>query len=203
MTMDQNPYASPLSSNNSAATDPEFRPTRAASWLSWAMRGGNGPAKRDPRTGEILLVVSVVPWGFSLFFILMVPTGLYLLTLADPPNPDEWWIPWLLGGASSALGVALLFSICVRVTASRDSIGVKKPFCSRQKLSWCDVNRVSFRNDGTVRLVSEDGTRLSIDSQLSGIIDFIDLLEKHLPAEVRSNCEADLEVYRRFVGTRR
>jgi hypothetical protein len=98
-----NPYASP-STVPSASQRAPFKPDWQARFFFMLARGGSRPAKRDSVTGELILSTSGRVLGFFLFYLLGAPTGIFIVALVDPPTPQEWWIPWVMGAGFLALG---------------------------------------------------------------------------------------------------
>lgn len=190
---DNNPYSPP-----SADAGSSFHPKHGWSVACRRTRGDNRPAKRDPRTGEILLGDRGIVWAVGCISFTVMPV-IFLLALCKPPEPNERFIPWLFGGGLGVASVYLLVSAFTRIRVSDDSITVETLLRPRRRIRWSDIDRFSISHYGTLRLRSKNGSRLSISSELHGLIDFVDLLERHLPEKVRANQRADVEAYCRFV----
>ena len=58
-----------------------------------------------------------------------------------------------------------------------------------------------FDNDGDVLLVASSGVRIEVEADLVGVCEFADILDRRLPPDLRRDCEADLGLYRRFLGS--
>lgn len=192
-----NPYASP-STPSSAPRRAPFEPRPVARLICMILRGGNRPAKRDSDTGELILGPSRIAQKICWFAALGGPAGALILCLVDPPPPHEWWALWALGAFCLALG-SIGIVAKERVYVSAERVRKEGPFFRRRTASWRDVVSVTISRSGSLTLVSTGGTRITVEPNLAGIVDFPDMLEQHLSPEIWGDSEADLSGWRRFV----
>jgi hypothetical protein len=163
------------------------------------LRGGNRPARRDPKTGELILEEPRVLNRFFWIMIIGFPNGIAILAFADPPPPGEHWIPWF--AAASCVGLGMLgisATVCVRVSAE----GIRKegPFSRKRHILWQEVASVTMDASGSPHISSSKDTRIIVETNLVGIAELPDILERHLPHDVLRNCEVDLIAFREFVS---
>ena len=88
-----------------------------------------------------------------------------------------------------------------RVFVSADKIRKVGPFFQRRECRWEEIVSVSFDNDGDVLLVASSGVRIEVEADLVGVCEFADILDRRLSPDLRRDCEADLGLYRRFLGS--
>ena len=71
-----------------------------------------------------------------------------------------------------------------------------------QRLVWTEIISVTFANRGAIRLLSVKGKSMRVSSDLVGVVDMVDVLERFLPGGALDDCKEDLHKYRKFVGAR-
>jgi hypothetical protein len=162
------------------------------------LRGGNRPAKRDSVTGELILRSSSVILTICWLGALGIPAVILIVCLIDPPPPHEWWAPWATGALYLAIGGMGIVGQ-ERVYVSAERVRKEGPFFRRRTASWREVVSVTIGRNGSLKLVSADGTRITVGPDLVGVGDFPDMLEEQLSPEIWRDSEDDLSRWRQFV----
>jgi hypothetical protein len=168
---------------------PFFIPTIALavvgflSLLAWAAHRGR--PRIDPHTGALLFRHSIVLRGFAFFSAFVIPLGITVLVFFKPPKDegDVWAILGLYGlfGVLSAplLWEATRFSLVV----SPDGLDCRSPWRPRRFVPWDEVVGLSYSQiNSWFVLRTADGWKFRVLGLVPGLSQFLEQVERHLPA---------------------
>jgi hypothetical protein len=149
----------------------------------------------------LLLSASFFPLLLTFCSMVLAPLCVIGLAAINPPAPADSLCPIYLVTLFELIGLLNLLSVLAsgQVAISRHSVQVFKPYCHRV-ICWRDIVRVRLQSNGSFVLESTNQDLITIDSCVTGLPEFIEALERFLPAEVRLDCQGELDDYRNFVG---
>ena len=155
----------------------------------------NRRVERDTATGDLVLRFHGLLFALMAFIAAVGALGNIVLaffitikTLSDACIVVGLAAFFLLLGG----GMAMYFRR-TRISVSDVGLVAERVFGRPQVVTWSDVVRFRYKNDGTLVLATADRRKVQIPSLMSGRFEFADFLHRCLPEPARIASEQDLQ----------
>lgn len=147
--------------------------------------GARRPAKRDPKTGELVLQCNPGVVWLTGGIAVLGPLGSAALSFLIPfKNDTQMFVPIGLGGFFLLLGGLMCFwALRRRTRVGEQGLTSEYMFSGPRFLAWEDVQTVSFAS-GQEFWVKGAKRKAMLHVWFGGVREAVPLLREHLPPEV-------------------
>jgi hypothetical protein len=170
--------------------------------LTWAAR--RGKPRADPETGTLVFRHSILFRGFSLLAAFGIPLGITALVLVNPPKKDgDVTAIVCLYALFGALSAPLLWeSMRFSLTVSPEGLDCRSPWRPGRFVAWEEVQKLTYGGASQWFIIhTKDRWKFRVSIFVSGLNQFLEQFEKHLPQEALAGARQGYQwVGRPFYG---
>jgi hypothetical protein len=160
--------------------------------------GGCRPARRDHKTGELILAESRIVKAILWSALLGSPVLAAALSLISP-TPNERLGMWFIGVAFAMMGAVGILA-CERFDVSPLLIRKRGPLFLHRQRMWNELTAIELDRGCGLTLLFRDGGRMKVESNLIGFRELLDQVDLYAPRKVRSDAAEDLNQLRSFLS---
>ena len=166
--------------------------------LGW---GARRPARRDPKTGELILQCGPGVLWLTGGIAVLGPLGSAALAFLIPfKNDTQVFVPIGLGAFFLLIGGPMsLWAVRRRTRIGETGLTSEGVFGGRRFLAWEDVQKVTFAS-GQEFWVRGPKHKAMLHVWFIGLREAVPLLRKHLPAQVLKKNGSVLDTFAARVG---
>lgn len=164
--------------------------------------GANRPARRDPKTGELVLQCAPgLAWTMGAIAV-GGPVGMGLLAFVIPArNAAEAFVPLVIGLFFLLLGGMMCWWALARRTRLSDKgLTSEYMFVKPRFIPWDEVEKLNFSSGQEFWVISETRQKAMLHVWFVGVKEAVPMLEQYLPEEVMDKYDSVLWKFARTVG---
>jgi hypothetical protein len=143
-----------------------------------------GQAKADPETGQLVFRHSMLFRGFAYFSAFVIPIGITILVLFQPPKNDRD-VYAIIGiyALFAVLSIPLLWeSIRFSLAVSPEGLACRSPWRGQLFIAWDDVEEVSYSLINCWFILrATNGEKIRVHLFVAGLNQFLEACETYLP----------------------
>jgi len=163
--------------------------------------GARRPAKRDPKTGELVLQCNPGVIWLTGGIAVLGPLGMAVLSFVIPfKNDSQMFVPIGLGAFFLLIGGPMcLWAIRRRTRVGEKGLTCELVFGGRRFLAWEEVKKVSFASGQEFWVVGPKHKAM-LHVWFGGVREAVPLLREHLPPAVLKKNASTIDTFAMRVG---